>query len=303
MIKKSSIRSLKPYMRLIPQGDNVYAGLVNPPGAILKKIGFSDQLADGEMVLPAPVGRASDYNANGKEDIHKDQPMEMAYRTVEWHWTEYHGRERVEQTDFRDVSYKRYPRTHIPAPALELTLFTNSNGERVVMSPLVSNWRSNEAELMHAVNLLLDIFGECSFFNEAREQIVTAPTRRLNWKILPPGEHPFPALRKELDDVLKSVKAGNRSFVDHRLERINSFKPDFTAIGQGGFSGYVVFGFPKKDIYVLESVLYGNATYVLGDDWEKLSQLTKAEILSDKLHKDRIVHLRNWFEKTRRLLT
>lgn len=303
MIKKSNIRSLKPYIRLIPKGENVYAGLVSPSEATLRKIGFSDDLVNGETVLPKPVGNWSAFNAQGKEVVHKDQPMETAYRTVEWSWTEYHGNERVNQTDFRDVPYQRYPRSYEPAPSLELTLFTNTNGERVVLSPIVKNWRANGSDLINAVNLLLDIFGECSFFDEAREQIVTAPLHRLNWKVLPPGERPFTVLRKELDEALKHVKEGNRSFVDHRLERINSYKPEFTAVGQGGFNGYVIFGFPKKDLYVLESVLYGNATYVLGDDWKSISQLTKAEILNDKLHKERIVHLRNWFEKTRKLLS
>lgn len=303
MIRKKRIRSVNPYVRLIPNSKNVYVGVVNPPEARLKRIGFSDSLKDGETVLPRPIGRASMYNAEGKNIVHKNQPMETAYRTVEWSWTEWHGRyNKVEKTDFRDVPYQRYPRTHVPAPSLELTILTDTNGQKVVSTPLISNWRQNEDKLVHAVNLMLDIFGECTFFDEKREQIIKAPIRQLNWKVLPQGKHPFTEIREHLKDVLSRVKEGNRSFVDHRLERVNSFEPEFTAVGQGGFSGYVIFGFPKKNIYVLESILYGNATYVLGDDWEKISKLTKAEILSDNLHKERIVHLRRWFEKIRKLL-
>ena len=303
MIKKSKILSLNPYKRLIPDKPNVYVGIVNPSEAKLKRIGFSNALKDGETVLPKPVGRASMFNAEGKYIVHKDRPMETAYRTVEWSWTEWHGRyDKVEKTDFRDVPYKRYPRTYVPAPSLELTLFTDTNGQKVVLTPLVKDWRTNEKELLHAVNLLLDIFGECTFFDEKREQIVNVPIRQLNWKVLPQGKHPFSEIREHLKDVLSRVKEGNRSFVDHRLERVNSFEPEFTAVGQGGFTGYVIFGFPKKQIYVLESILYGNATYVLGEDWEKISKLTKAEILSDNLHIERIVHLRRWFEKIRKLL-
>lgn len=302
MIKKTKIRSLNPYMRLIPDGKNVYVGVTNPREARLKMIGFSDKLENGETILPRPVGKASAYNAHGKTIRHKNMPMETAYRTIEWHWTEYHGRERVERSDFRDVSYKRYPRTHIPAPSLELTIFTGTEGQRVVLTPLIKDWRANPEQLIHAVNLMLDIFSECGFYDEQKEQVISAPLHYLNWKILPKGTQPFPALRKQLDDALKRVKQGSRSFVDHRLERINSFEPEFTAIGQGGFNGYVIFGFPKKNFYVLESILYGNATYVLGDNWEKLSKMTKAEILNEKLHKDRLVHLRNWFGKIRKLL-
>lgn len=302
MIQRSRIRSLKPYLRSIPNTTDVYVGLVNPPEAMLQRIGFSSSLDDGETVLPTPIGHATAFNANGKIIVHKDQPMETAYRTVEWRWTEWHGRDQIEQSDFRDVSYKRYPRTHVPAPSLELTLFTNSNGQHVVTTPLIEDWRHNEADLLHAVNVILDVFGKADFLDNQKKQAVNAPVRHLNWRILPQGERPFATLRKELDTAMKQVREGNRSFVDHRLERINSFKPEFTAVGQAGFTGYVIFGFPQKDLYILESILYGNATYILGSDWERLSQMTKAQILNNALHKDRYVHLRNWFGKIRKLL-
>lgn len=229
--------------------------------------------------------------------------METAYRTVDWHWTEWHGTSKVEKSDFRDVPYKRYPRTNVAPPSLELTIQANTGGKRVLMSPLIADWKNNPEQLLHAINLLLDLFGECTFFDEDLNQVVTAPMKHLNWKILPKGERPFSELQSQLKSALNRIKPGNRSFVDHRLERLNSFKPDFTAIGQGGFTGYVVFGYPKKDTYVLESILYGNATYVVGKDWEKLSQMTKAEILNDNLHKQRIIHRRSWFEKVRRLFS
>lgn len=302
MIKKSKIRSLNPYLKLIPDSKNVYVGLIAPSEALLKRIGFSDTLQNGETVLPRPMGKASAFNAHGKNIIHKNQPMETAYRTVEWHWTEYHGKSRVEQSDFRDVPYKRYPRTHVTAPSLQLTLLTNISGQRVVISTLINDWESRPTELIHATNFMLDIFGEATFFDEQKEQVITAPIHYLNWKVLPKGKHPFNDLRTELKAALSRVKGGNRSFIDHRLERLNSYYPQFTAIGQGGFTGYVIFGFPKKNLYVLESILYGNATYVLGSDWKKLSQLTKAEILDAGLHKERIIHRRNWFGKIRMLL-
>ena len=47
-------------------------------------------------------------------------------------------------------------------------------------------------------------------------------------------------------------------------------------------------------IYVLESLIYGNATYILGENWENLSQLSKAEILNGNHHLERFVHGENW---------
>ena len=47
-------------------------------------------------------------------------------------------------------------------------------------------------------------------------------------------------------------------------------------------------------MYILECVHFGNATYVFGDDWEILSQMTKAEILNSDLQQDRLIHRENW---------
>jgi hypothetical protein len=69
------------------------------------------------------------------------------------------------------------------------------------------------------------------------------------------------------------------------------------AIGQAGFSGYLIFGFTSRNLFICESVFYGNATYVFESDWEKLSKLSKAEILNQDLQKDRIIHREGWERK------
>jgi hypothetical protein len=46
--------------------------------------------------------------------------------------------------------------------------------------------------------------------------------------------------------------------------------------------------------YVLESILYGNATYIFDKDWEELSKKTKSEILNQELQKGRLIHRRFW---------
>ncbi len=73
-------------------------------------------------------------------------------------------------------------------------------------------------------------------------------------------------------------------------------------MGRAGFDGYVIFGFPQKNLFVLENVHSDNATYVFEEDWAELSQMTKAQILSHDLHKDRLIHRRGWPAKVRRLL-
>lgn len=54
---------------------------------ILFKIGFTQELDEGETVLPfSELGPICKYNAEGKYIVHKDRPMETAYRQAEWTW-------------------------------------------------------------------------------------------------------------------------------------------------------------------------------------------------------------------------
>jgi len=82
--------------------------------------------------------------------------------------------------------------------------------------------------------------------------------------------------------------------IRYRLKTITLYDPEFVAIGQAGFEGYLVFGFPAKNLFILESLYTGNATYIFEENWETLSKLTKAEILRDGLQKERIIHREGW---------
>ena len=82
----------------------------------------------------------------------------------------------------------------------------------------------------------------------------------------------------------------------------DEFHPDFTAVGEAGFEGCVLFAFEGRGLYVLESFEYGNATYILGGDWQTVSQRTKKEILEGGLHKSRIVHAQSWERQLRQVL-
>lgn len=80
-------------------------------------------------------------------------------------------------------------------------------------------------------------------------------------------------------------------------------RPDFIALGVGGFRDYVVFGFQSKNLYVLESPKLGNATYVFKNNWAAVSSLSKKEILEGSLHELRIVHNQRWTSALRHAIT
>jgi hypothetical protein len=120
------------------------------------------------------------------------------------------------------------------------------------------------------------------------------PIKRLNWEILPPGKHPWITFENYLAPIIERQPKGKQSFIWHRFKVIEGMKPDFKACGMGGFRNYTVFGFESKDIFIIESPNLGNATYIFGHDWELLTKLTKAQILSANFQLGRVIHNAKW---------
>ena len=150
----------------------------------------------------------------------------------------------------------------------------------------------------------MEIFGECYIFSEDLNEIIDAPVRKLNWRLLPPGPMPWEELHRELESLLETVPVNKRAVYEYRLKKINEYGPKQVHVGTAGFLGYIILGFENKDFQVCESLIYGNATYIFGENWEEISQLSKAEILRDDLHRERIIHRKwSWLRRIRELLS
>ena len=307
IISGSFIRELSRYLDSSNYGRTFIFGvqLNSLADPILDQIGFAHERSMGDSVLPvSDFGPVSRYNTDGRVVVHKDKPMETAYRQVEWRWKEWRGRyDTEEQSRIVDVRYKRYPRTFIPPPSVELTIGKTAASRLAILSPQIELNASNKNSVIHIINLFLEIFGCCEVFSDSLEEMVSSPLRRLNWRILPPGKYPWPKLKSQIDRLLQYMTEGNRKVIEYRLEVINSYGPEFYAIGQAGFRGYIILGFPDKSLFFLESMYFGNATYVFAENWETLSKMTKAEILGQDLHVDRIIHRQGWQQRVHQLLS
>lgn len=266
------------------------------------KIGFSDNSPVGDTIVPRPIGPTTRFNAIGREEILRDQDKERLYRTQEWTHEEWAGRgETRTVTSLVDIPYYRYPRKQIEGPGLELTIKEFKGKKHIVLSEAIS-WNSSGADsLKVAINIFLEVFGQAEVLNESMQEIPSpAELRRLNWIVLPKGER---ITQKSLEDILSKSKR-IRPVQMLRQDRINSFKPDIRAIGMGGFTGYIVYVFKRKGIAVMESIKYGNASYIIADDnWEKLSKMTKQQLLSKSLVKSREIHTKRWFARINKILS
>ncbi len=288
-IQGNAIRSLKKYLKQIGDGKSFKVGQpILGHEQRLQEIGFPAQLSDGMSVLPSGVGKTTEFNSQGKVVIRKDLPKERRSRMIHSSWTDWHGNTHS-GIQYRD--YEAYPREHVSGPEEEITLVLK-DGALIAISRDLSYSSGKEDEILHLVNMFLEIFGECHLLDSNAHPLIKL--NRLNWQILPPGEYPWSKAKVYIQTATSRLKESERPVIEHRIERITRHKPDFVAIGNGGFNGYFVFGFTTKNLFILESTHIDNATYVLQSNWQQLSSLTKKQILSANLHSDRLVHNNRW---------
>jgi hypothetical protein len=265
----------------------------------LKALGFDVSPTTGQRLLPsAATGPACRRNAEGFDIVHRDQPMETAYRQIEWRWTQFSGRYSSEEmSKLVDVPYQRYPRTRVPPYSVELEIKLRGDGQLFVVAGPFVNEPDKLAAATNTANVLRETMGGFEVLGKDLTSWVSAPVRRLNWQLLPPGKSPWESAQPALEAMVQRAPGGNQNVLRARLTAVGEKKPDFVAIGMGGFEGYTVFGFVRKGRCVLESPHVNNATYVLPmESWEAVSQMSKAEILDAGAHTARLVHTRAWFD-------
>ncbi|ARU31939.1 hypothetical protein CAP31_09770 [Sulfuriferula sp. AH1] len=264
----------------------------------VKRMGLSWPLVTGEVILPSIVGPITRFNTLGKEIPQRNQPKETHYRDMEFTRHQWRGKDQTEVvTSFVWIPYLKYPREIILPPGLEILVSQSQDGH---ISLLVKTFKftvNQFEEIKHAINIFLELFGVCNIYLPDQDIQKISVTKRLNWKLLPPGNLPWEVLKKVIVDNQSRQPPKTFLAALNRFEKISALDPDFRAIGQGGYQGYVIFGFTAKNIFILESQRVNNAIYILGDNWEDLSRLTKAEILAGKKHIARIIHAPNWYKE------
>ncbi|MBR0429705.1 MAG: hypothetical protein IJK17_06450 [Lachnospiraceae bacterium] len=245
---------------------------------------------EGDWVLPSSeFGLHSRRNAYGYSYANKKAKKERCY--VSTNWIHPFGNRNASQVAV-DIYRRCYPRIFVSPCEIELGLVIVDGGKRYVVARLTEDIRREH--LKEAVNLLLEIYGECYLFNGTPYVIDEKKHQRCNWEILPPGILPS---RKSAGTVNKRKEYSEYDI--HRQEVIESYDYEFSVEGLNGFKGYYAYVF--KEYCVLEATRYGNATYILPrENWEKYSQMTKGELVNGSFLIERIEHKESWEKRARR---
>ena len=125
--------------------------------------------------------------------------------------------------------------------------------------------------------------------------------RMLDWIILPPGENWSKKIREYYENLFS--KRPEIRFDYTRLDKIEALNPDYLVLGQNGFDGYRIYYFKVLETAVLESPEVGNAIYIIKENWEFLSRLSKKELREQYFQKIvRVTHAGDWFGKLKKRL-
>ena len=293
IIKQTRINSCKYFATATPNTPIcVKVEDVERFGNKLIDFGFKESDKDGTTILPCSVNSYAKKNAEPFFIKNKSLPLEDYTQEVYWTRYEWAGRDKLNPvTEFSYIHKKRYHRDYFAPYSVNFTLIKKADKSYIISDEILYS-EENKSKLLNTINMLLGLFGECTVdFTEQEKEVKRMV---VNWDILPKGEYPWSSVKKTLGELTKGQTKTRSEMMLRNCEAIYSKHPDFVAYGRSGFKGYAVFGFKSRNLYILESVMPNNATYVLDNDWEKISQLSKAEILSQELHKERIVHSEDW---------
>ena len=140
--------------------------------------------------------------------------------------------------------------------------------------------------------------------NTANTKII----EKVIWTLLPVGTD-WSSFESHFNEKVKNsgrkLDPNKVEVARERLKRIYELKPIKTYNGIETYSDYFAYLFNGTDKVLLESVIYGNAAYVVSSNWRELSRLTKTELKDmykpiDEAKDFR--HIGDWFSKLKNYL-
>jgi hypothetical protein len=282
---------------------DISAGIYDHVGLHLDESGA---LTVRPLSQPTPAaGKWSERNAFGWEIIRKDLPMTTKSFSFE---APNFGDASRNGTSMRVIQRDVYQR-QIFEPrgmVIETELLAEKGDVFVVKFSLNDMLDRNrphfELMLLWSINILQENVGVAAVFasDASREDYLGSTV--LAWEIFPPGT---------IEDVIKRITkskpnpANAPDFDGHIRERVALFaklKPLSYLRGQGGFGSYFGAQF-ADDLVVFENLRYGNAVYVLYENWEEISKRSRHDLLNDTDAKfDRLPHVTDWQERLQTLI-
>lgn len=281
--------------------EQIRDGLFHPIGVYFNNDGALQ--IKSESVIPSQKsGVWARKNLEGWEIVRRDLPKKDKYFSFEvpnfGDWSK----------GSHDISYMRkcYQR-EVVGPlriGIDVSLVQELRDGRAVTLSFEENYAFSptdddfEKQLLLGINLLQEVSGSSDVFpaNASKEQIIES--RVVDWEILPPGTSGKTITRS----ILQRSPSVSPDVISNRFEVLEKLGPVSFILGTNmGTTAY--FGAKYADnLVAFENVKYGNAIYVMFENWEELSKRSRTELLRNPFEYERIVHRKGWEKRLEHVL-
>lgn len=238
----------------------------------------------GEVYPVAEKGRYSKRNRDGYFTTRKDLPKISK--------TFYCGERPIfgdysKGTFSLNVTKLVYQKDFTPPADLTMSLeliktYPSNNEENYVFKLSVNNILDKRRDsfyidLLFCANILQENIFQSDVFESQANSAEYLRTLRIGWELLPFGDADL------LDSIFGGSSGGRltdgqKTTIQERYNYLESLGPIAWIKGVSGMRRY--FGAKFADnLVVLENMDYGNAIYIMFDNWEQLSQLSRTELL------------------------
>jgi hypothetical protein len=269
-------------------------------GGRLRHLGI--ELSKGKLsylpsiVPPEKSGKYSFKNVNGEEIKRTDLEKETHYNAIESpNWGDSSN-----GTHTVYLPYEKYPRDFIGPrfTRLRVLIPKPDDGQPSYLivfevdRVLDQSDKGFDDGLLECLNLLQENVGFCGVQGSGATVADYLKTLKVSWEVLPPGTR---------DEALtrlfrgKSPSPKEKSDVEDRYDFLMNLKPSSLIYGTSGLERYFG-GLLREDLVVFENIQYGNAIYIMFDNWKVLSQRTRTELLSGRYGNnfERVKHGPGW---------
>lgn len=255
----------------------------------------------GPILPPSSSGKWSARNRDGWERPRHDLPK--ITKTYSWETPNFgdaatYGTHTTwREREVYPVEYDP-PRLHeVAAEVLKIAEGTPTGVliKFSVTSPIDKGDKAFDKELLWALNVLQENTGVAGIFPSDATRQDYLGTIALEWEVFPPGT------AEEIIAIIRSRRATKVTKADtvmeERLKLFSALKPSAYLQGAAKFSSYIGAQF-ASDLVVFENVRYGNALYVLYDDWQEVSKRSRIDLLrGTSVRFDRFVHTDGWEDR------
>lgn len=243
-------------------------------------------------ILPdASNGRYSKYNIQGRTIVRKDLPKItklFEYELKDWggNWHSGTYPKLVYQREYWEPKFLQ----------LEFNVVQQIGNDYVIkisIGVLNRTEENFELELLYRCNILQECINNCDIFQAECSQEDYIETAFVDWEIFPPGELSNERIYQSIPD---NINKPTQEEFNERMDVIKNANPIEFIQGKGQFKSYFGAKFANGKV-AFENVYWGNALYVIHENWEDISKQPRSELIQldpSKRKFTRIVHNNKW---------